>query len=69
MAEPSHEDQVRAFLETVTYPINTRTLLETARQGGAPEEVLRLVEQLPDEVYNDHGALHSDLNRADESLM
>ena len=63
MTEPSHEDRVRAFLETVTYPINTRTLLETARQGGAPEEVLRLLERLPDEVYNDHGGLHSDLNR------
>ncbi len=69
MAEPSHEDQISAFLETVTYPINTRTLLETARQGGAPEGVLRLVERLPDEVYNDHGALHSDLNRAGESPM
>ncbi len=64
MAEPSLDDQVRAFLETVTYPISTRTLLDTARQGGAPEGVLRLVERLPDEVYNDHGALHSDLNRA-----
>ncbi len=69
MAEPSLDDQVRAFLETVTYPINTRTLLETARQGGAPEGVLRLVERLPDEVYNDLGALHSDLNRAGESAM
>jgi hypothetical protein len=67
MTEQSHEDQVRAFLETVTYPINTRTLLETARRDGASPEVVRLLEQLPDEVYNDHGALHSDLNRLGES--
>ncbi len=64
MTEPSHEEQVRTFLETVTYPINSRTLVENARQGGAPEGLLRLLEQLPDEVYKDHSGLHADLNRA-----
>ena len=64
MAETTSQDQIRRFLETVAYPINKRTLLETARQQEESDALLRVIEQLPDETWEGHSGLHADLNVA-----
>ena len=38
MADYASPEEIQAFLEGVTYPISTRTLLETAREQGASEQ-------------------------------
>ncbi len=67
MAETTSQDQIRRFLETVTYPINKRTLTETARQQGEDDALLRVIERLPDETWPDHSGLHADLDVAARS--
>jgi hypothetical protein len=62
MAEYASPEEIQAFLEGVTYPISKRTLLETAREEGASERLLRTIEALPDDYYRDHHGLHTDLN-------
>lgn len=64
MAERARQDQIRRFMETVTYPINKRTLLETARRRGEDERLLRAIERLPDETWDGHSGLHADLDKA-----
>jgi hypothetical protein len=61
MAELASLDEIRTFLEDVRYPITKTTLLETSREAGASERILRTIEQLPDDEYRDHSGLHTDL--------
>ena len=67
MTEVESQDQIRRFLESVTYPINKRTLMETARQQDGGEALLRVIERLPDETWQDHSGLHADLDVAARS--
>lgn len=67
MTEVESQDQIRQFLESVTYPINKRTLMETARQQDGGEALLRVIERLPEETWQDHSGLHSDLDAAARS--
>ena len=62
MAEYASPEEIQAFLEGVTYPISKRTLLETTREEGASERLLRTIEALPDDYYRDHQGLHTDMN-------
>ena len=64
MDETASQDHIRQFLETVTYPITKRTLLETARQQGTDGAIMDVIERLPDETWQDHSGLHADLDVA-----
>jgi hypothetical protein len=61
MAELASLDEIRTFLEGVRYPITKTTLLETSKEAGVGERILRTIEQLPDDEYHDHSGLHTDL--------
>ena len=61
MAELASLDEIRQFLEGVTYPISKTTLLETSREAGVGARILATIEQLPDDIYHDHSGLHADL--------
>jgi uncharacterized protein DUF2795 len=61
MAELANLDEIRRFLEGVTYPISKPTLLETSREAGASDRILQTIGLLPDEIYRDHSGLHADL--------
>ena len=51
MAEPNPID-VQRYLGGVDYPASKETLVETARGGGADDEVLDALESLPDRDYD-----------------
>jgi hypothetical protein len=61
MAELASLEEIRTFMEGVTFPITKRTLLETAREAGESDRILRTIEALPDDEYHDHLALHADM--------
>ena len=61
MAELASLDEIRTFLEGVRYPLSKTTLLETSKEAGVSERVLRTIELLPDDEYHDHSGLHADL--------
>ncbi len=61
MGEFASLDEIRRFMEGVTFPITKRTLLETAREAGESEGILRTIEALPDDEYRDHLGLHADM--------
>ena len=42
---------VQAHLKGIDYPANKRDLVETARKNQAPEDVLRILQEMPDERY------------------
>ncbi|HEY3082827.1 MAG TPA: DUF2795 domain-containing protein [Chloroflexota bacterium] len=42
---------VREYLEDLTYPAGKQSLIERARARGAPAEVLRALESIPDREY------------------
>jgi len=43
---------VQKFLGGVDYPADKQALLEKARQEGADEEILKVLERLPDQRYD-----------------
>jgi hypothetical protein len=61
MTELASLEEIRTFLEGVTYPISKTTLLETSREAGVSERILDTIDLLPDEIYRDHSGLHADL--------
>jgi hypothetical protein len=61
MGELPSLDEVRKFMEGVTFPISKRTLLETAREAGESDRILRTIDALPDSIYHDHLGLHADM--------
>jgi len=44
--------QVQKYLKGVDYPVDKQGLLEKAREEGADENVMNLLNQLPDKSYN-----------------
>lgn len=44
--------QVQRYLEGIDYPASKRELIEHARGHGAGEDVLSLLEQLPERRFN-----------------
>ncbi len=44
--------QVQKFLGGIDYPTDKQTLLRTAQQHGADDNVCQLLQQLPDQSFN-----------------
>lgn len=44
--------EIQNYLKGVDYPADKNTLVETAREQGAPEEVVSMLERLPEEEYD-----------------
>ncbi len=42
---------VQRFLGGIDYPADKQQLLEKARQQGADEEIVKILERLPDQQY------------------
>jgi hypothetical protein len=45
-------DQLQEYLLDIDYPANKRDLLHAAEEQGANDELLALLEQLPEKQYN-----------------
>lgn len=43
---------IQKFLGGLDYPAGKKALLEKAQQKGADEDVLRVLEQIPDQEYS-----------------
>lgn len=70
---------VQKFLGGIDYPTDKETLVETARKHKAPEEILDLLEQFPDEEYESpvsvmkaygevHGSQRADAGEDEEEI-
>jgi hypothetical protein len=68
---------VQNFLKGVDYPADKETLVETARKNQAPDEILDLLEEFPDQEYDSpvsvmkvygevHGSENDDRAKASE---
>jgi hypothetical protein len=44
--------QVDQLLNRIPYPINTKDLVQFARQHGANDQVVGMLERLPDRTFN-----------------
>ncbi len=44
--------QVQKFLGGINYPCSKQDILKTAKSHGADENVLKLLQELPDQHYN-----------------
>lgn len=43
---------IQDYLSDVDYPVTKSVLLDTARRNGAPSDIMRKLEQLPDQGYD-----------------
>lgn len=52
MANPHSAAELEKYLNGVVYPANKDNLLDTARANRAPEEVIDMIENLPENNFN-----------------
>jgi hypothetical protein len=52
MADAPNPIQVQKFLGGMDYPVDKQTILSTAKDKGADENVLRALESIPDGEYD-----------------
>jgi hypothetical protein len=52
MADAPNPIQVQKFLGGMDYPVTKDTILSTAKEQGADDEVLRALERIPDREYD-----------------
>lgn len=50
-------DELRRHLGKVGWPVSPTTLVDLARQHGAPESVIEVLNRLPNRVYMSEGDL------------
>lgn len=62
-SKPDSPAQVQKYLGGLDYPVSKQQLVEKARQEGASEEVMRLLEQLPDQEYGSPVAVSKEYGR------
>ncbi|WP_141735547.1 DUF2795 domain-containing protein [Oligoflexus tunisiensis] len=63
---------VQSFLGGIDYPADKETLIETARKNKAPDDIIDLLEQFPDEEFDSpvsvmkaYGEVHGDQDEED----
>ena len=44
--------QVQSYLKGVDYPTNKETLVKTARRNKAPEDVMKIIDELPEDDFD-----------------
>jgi hypothetical protein len=44
--------QIHAYIKGVDYPVNKMQLVEAAKKNGAPDNVMRFLNRLPERQYN-----------------
>lgn len=51
VGEDSPQAECKKYLHGISYPASKEDLVEAVRDGGAPKEVINLIENLPDTDY------------------
>lgn len=54
--------QIQKFLK-LDYPADKQTLIDTARSAGADENVISMLEKIPDRVYNGPNAVSEEIGK------
>lgn len=52
MADTPNPIQIQKFLGGMDYPVSKDTILSTAKDKGAPEDVQQALERIPDGEYD-----------------
>jgi hypothetical protein len=52
VADAPNPIQIQKFLGGMDYPVTKDTILSTAKEQGADDEVLRALERIPDREYD-----------------
>jgi hypothetical protein len=52
MADAPNPIQIQKFLGGMDYPVDKKTILSTAKDKGADENVLQALERIPDGEYD-----------------
>jgi len=53
---------LQRYLGNVTYPANKQDLIKTAKDHKAPQEVMSLLQGLPDKEYEDFTEISEEVN-------
>ncbi len=56
--------RVLDYVQDAHYPTHRRDLIEHARRKNAPEDVLRTLERIPEEIYDDLPDVKEGLRRS-----
>lgn len=59
---------VQRYLAGVSYPASRDDLIEHARQNGAPQEIMKLVEGMPDQEFGGPQDVQKAYGEAEQSM-
>lgn len=55
--------QVQKFLSGIDYPVEKARVVETARNEGADENVMEVLNRLPDRTFNGPNAISEEIGK------
>ncbi|MGE5618187.1 MAG: DUF2795 domain-containing protein [Sphingomonadaceae bacterium] len=63
MAQTLTRDELRTYLRKVGWPESLPALVDWAKQQGAPQSVVEILERVPNRVYTSEGDLWGEVQR------
>lgn len=57
MLENVNPQDIQVYIRGVIYPTTKQEMLDRARENNAPEQVVRIIERLPGDTFEDYSEI------------